>query len=49
MVHFRDLCVCAAVLACSITSASAALRIVEDQGGQVGKYLQPFAEVRSER
>jgi hypothetical protein len=37
----------AAVLACSTTSASATLRIIEDHGGGVGKYLQAFAKVRS--
>jgi hypothetical protein len=47
MIHFGDLCVCAAMLACSITSASGTMRIVEDHGGQVGKYLQAFAKVRS--
>ena len=47
MIHFRGLCVCAAVLACSVTSASATVRIVEDHGGEVGKYLHAFAKVRS--
>jgi hypothetical protein len=32
---------------CSLTSASATMRIVEDHGGQVGKYLQAIAKVRS--
>jgi hypothetical protein len=41
------LLVCTAMLACGITSASAAVRIVEDHGGEVGKYLQAFAKVRS--
>jgi hypothetical protein len=35
------------MFACGIASASATMRIVEDQGGQVGKYLQTFAKVRS--
>jgi predicted secreted Zn-dependent protease len=41
------LLVCVAMLACGGTSASATMRIVDDRGGQVGKYLQAFAEVRS--
>jgi hypothetical protein len=41
------LLVCTAVLACGVTSASATVRIVEDHGGEVGKYLQAFAKVRS--
>jgi hypothetical protein len=35
------------MLACGITSASATLRIVQDKGGPVGKYLQAFAQARS--
>jgi hypothetical protein len=35
------------MLAYGATSASATMRIVEDPGGQVGKYLQAFAKVRS--
>jgi hypothetical protein len=35
------------MLACGVTSASATIRIVEDQGGEVSKYLQAFAKVRS--
>jgi hypothetical protein len=46
-VHFRDLLLCAAMLACGITSASVTLRIVQDKGGPVGKYLQAFAQARS--
>jgi hypothetical protein len=30
-----------------ITSSSATMRIVNDKGGQVGKYVQAFAKVRS--
>ena len=41
------LLLCTAVLACGVKSALATMRIVEDQGGQVGKYLQAFAKVRS--
>ncbi|HET9715292.1 MAG TPA: hypothetical protein VFP60_03820 [Pseudolabrys sp.] len=36
-----------AVLALSVTSASATMRISEDRGGQIGRYLQAFASVRS--
>jgi hypothetical protein len=45
--RIRDLFLCVAVLACGVTSASATMRIVDDRGGQVGKYLQAFANVRS--
>jgi hypothetical protein len=41
------LLLCTAVLTCGISSASATVRIVEDHGGEVGKYLQAFAKVRS--
>jgi hypothetical protein len=37
------LLLCTALLACGVTSASGTMRIVEDHGGQVGKYLQAFA------
>src|SRR5262249_8604488 len=47
VIRFRDLLLCAAMLASGITSASGTVRIVEDHGGQVGKYLQAFAKVRS--
>jgi len=43
----RGLSLCVATLACGVTSASATMRIVEDHGGQIGKYLQAFAIVRS--
>jgi hypothetical protein len=46
VIQFR-LLLCAAMLACGLTSASGTMRIVEDHGGQVGKYLQAFARVRS--
>ena len=46
MIRFA-LLLCTAIFACGITSASATMRIVEDHGGQVGKYLQTFAKVRS--
>ncbi len=43
----RGLILCAALLACGISSASATMRIAEDRGGQIGQYLQNFAAVRS--
>ena len=33
--------------ACGLTSASATIRIVNDKGGQVSKYVQAFAKLRS--
>jgi hypothetical protein len=38
---------CLAVLASSLTPASATMRIAEDRGGQIGHYLQAFAMLRS--
>ena len=46
MIRFA-LLLCTALLACGVTSAAATMRIVEDHGGQVGKYLQTFAKVRA--
>ena len=46
MIRFR-LLLCTAMLTCGVTSASGTMRIVEDHGGQVGKYLQAFTKVRS--
>ena len=43
----RGLLLCAAILACGISSASATMRIAEDRGGQIGQYLQSFAALRS--
>jgi hypothetical protein len=44
----RGLLLCVAVLASSITSASATmLRIIDDRGGNIDHYLQTFAKVRS--
>lgn len=43
----RGLVLGAAVVALSVTSASATMRISEDRGGQIGRYLQAFAAVRS--
>jgi hypothetical protein len=45
--HIRGLVLGAAVLALSVTSASATMRIAEDRGGQIGQYLQAFTTVRS--
>ena len=45
--RIRGLLLCAAMLASSVTSASATMRIAEDRGGQIGHYLQTFAQVRS--
>jgi hypothetical protein len=35
------------MLACGVTSAAATMRIVDDRGGQFGKYVETFAKVRS--
>jgi hypothetical protein len=43
----RGLVFGAAALALSMTSASATMRISEDRGGQIGRYLEAFASVRS--
>jgi hypothetical protein len=43
----RGLLLCAAVLSAWIAPASAAMRIAEDRGGQIGHYLQAFAMLRS--
>lgn len=43
----RGLLLCAAVLASTVTSANATMRIAEDRGGQIGHYLQAFATLRS--
>ena len=42
-----SLVLCAAMLALSVTSASATMLIAGDRGGQIGRYLQTFASVRS--
>jgi hypothetical protein len=44
--RIRGLMLCAAVLACGMSSASATMRIAEDRGGQIGQYLQNFTAVR---
>ncbi len=45
--QIRGLLLGAAMVALSVTSASATMRISEDRGGQIGRYLQTFAAVRS--
>src|SRR5262249_53882147 len=46
--HIRGLVLgAAAAVALSATSASATMRIAEDRGGQIGRYLQAFTTVRS--
>lgn len=45
--QIRGLLLGAAVVALSVTSASATMRIAEDRGGQIGHYLDAFATVRS--
>ncbi len=43
----RGLALAAALLAFSLTPASATMRISGDRGGQIGRYLQTFAQLRS--
>jgi hypothetical protein len=38
---------CAAMLASSLSPASATMRISEDRGGQIGQYLQTFSMLRT--
>jgi len=45
--RIRGLVLCAALLAAGATPVSAAMRISEDRGGQIGHYLQAFAMLRS--
>jgi len=45
--HMRGLFLCAATVTLSITSASATMRIADDRGGQIGRYLEAFTTVRS--
>jgi hypothetical protein len=50
--RIRGLLLCVALVGTAlasvgVTSASAAMRIAEDRGGQIGHYLQAFAMVRS--
>ena len=44
--RIRGLLLCAALLVCGVSSASATMRIAEDRGGQIGQYLQSYAAVR---
>lgn len=41
------LAVCAVVLACSMTSAFATVRITEDGGGQIGDYVEAYTTLKS--
>ena len=45
--HMRGLVLCVAAVTLSITSASATMRIADDRGGQIGRYLEAFTTVRS--
>jgi hypothetical protein len=45
--RLRGLLLCAAILASAVAPAKADVRIAEDRGGQIGRYLQAFASVRS--
>ncbi|HZP70755.1 MAG TPA: hypothetical protein VFB29_12495 [Pseudolabrys sp.] len=45
--HIRGIALGIAVVALSVSSASATMRISEDRGGQIGRYLQAFAALRS--
>ncbi|HZT24842.1 MAG TPA: hypothetical protein VFA57_03975 [Pseudolabrys sp.] len=45
--QIRGLVLCAAVLLSAAAPASAAMRIADDRGGQIGQYLQAFTLLRS--
>jgi hypothetical protein len=45
--QIRGLLLCAAIVLSAMSSAKADMRISEDRGGQIGRYLQTFAMVRS--
>ena len=45
--RIRGLLLCAAIVASAIVPAKADMRIAEDRGGQIGRYLQAFAMLRS--
>lgn len=49
--RFRGLLLCAAIIASAvvpaISPAKAEMRIAEDRGGQIGRYLQAYAMLRS--
>jgi hypothetical protein len=44
--RFRRIILGAATVALSVTSASATMRIADDRGGQIGRYLEAFTTVR---
>jgi len=43
----RGFALAAIVLSCTAAPGSAAMRIADDRGGQIGQYLHAFAELRS--
>jgi hypothetical protein len=45
--HIPGLVLGAATVVLSVTSASATMRIADDRGGQIGRYLEAFTTVRS--
>jgi hypothetical protein len=45
--RIRGLSLCIVLSACSVTSASATMRIAEDRGGPIDQYMKAFATVRS--
>ena len=45
--RIRGLLLCAAIVVSAVAPAKAEMRIAEDRGGQIGRYLQAFAMVRS--
>jgi len=45
--RIRGLLLCAAIAVSAVAPAKAEMRIAEDRGGQIGRYLQAFATVRS--
>src|SRR3974390_2845363 len=45
--RIRGLLLCAAIAVSAVAPAKAEMRIAENRGGQIGRYLQAFATVRS--
>jgi hypothetical protein len=45
--RIRGLLLCVAIVVSAIAPAKAEMRIAEDRGGQIGRYLQAFAMLRS--
>jgi hypothetical protein len=45
--RIRGLLLCAAIIVSAMAPAKAEMRISEDRGGQIGRYLQAFAMLRS--